>query len=328
MRILVTGGAGFIGSHLAEQLVHDGSEVVVLDDLSAGRSENVQHLECSARFRFERGDAADESLVSELARPCDLIFHLASAVGVARTVQEPLHVLDSNLDSTRAVVAAASRHSTRLVFASSSEVYGEHRGRPFSEDDPTILGSSRDGRWAYACSKLTGEFLVTSASRCAGFPFVIARLFNVAGPRQLLEHGMVIPRFVAQAQAGAPLTVYGDGEQTRCFMHVRDCVCALARLGSVPAAEGEVVNVGNDTGVSIRRLAELVKEVVGSSSPIERVDPEQELGPGYEVCRRRVPSLERLHRLIGETPRQTLRQIVSDVVAHRTKPFTLTESSP
>ncbi len=329
MRILITGGAGFIGSHLAEQLVHDGTEVVVLDDLSAGRRENVQHLERrGSRLLFRRGDAANEELVGELARECDLIFHLASAVGVARTVQEPLHVLDQNLDSTRAVVAAAERYSRKLVFASTSEVYGEHRGRPFSEEDPTTLGSSRDGRWAYACSKLTGEFMVTAASRRGDLPFVIVRLFNVAGPRQLFEHGMVIPRFVQQAQTGAPLSVYGDGEQTRCFMHVRDCVRALVRLGTTPAAEGEIVNVGNDTEVSILQLAELVKDVIGSPSPLELVNPEQDLGVGYEGCRRRVPSLEKLHRLIGDSSRRDLRQIVIDVVAHQVKPFTLTASSP
>jgi UDP-glucose 4-epimerase len=321
MRYLITGGAGFIGSHLAERLVADGDHVVLLDDLSSGTLQNIDALLASSRVSFCRGNARDPSLVAELLADCDGVFHLAASVGVRKVVEQARQVFENNLACTHAVLQAASSQRKLLVYASSSEVYGKGAGRPFCEDDDLVLGSTRVARWGYACSKAMGEWLALAHQRETGMALWILRLFNTVGPRQTGRHGMVLPRLVEQALRNEPLTVYGDGRQTRCFAHVRDVVHTMAILARRPVATGQlvsqVVNVGNDREVTILELARLVRRLAHSSSPIHTVPVGEAYPVGFEEIPWRVPDLSRLRRLLGKVPATPLGEIVDEVVTTR-----------
>jgi len=317
MRYLITGGAGFIGSHLAERLLADGDQVLLLDDLSAGSVRNIEHLLGSSRVSFCRGPAEDPKLVQELLANCDGVFHLAASVGVRQVVEQARRVFENNLACTHAVVRAASSQRKLLVYASSSEVYGKGCGRPFREDDDLVMGSTRVARWGYACSKAMGEWLALAHQRETGMPLWILRLFNTVGPRQSGRHGMVLPRLAGQAVRGEPMTVFGDGRQTRCFAHVRDVVQAMATLARRPQAAGQVVNVGNDVEVNILQLARLVRRLANSSSPIHSVPLAEAYPVGFEEVPRRLPDLARLRNCLGDVPTTPLAEIVREVVAEQ-----------
>jgi UDP-glucose 4-epimerase len=315
MRILVTGGAGFIGSHLADRLVALGEDVVVLDDLSTGSAANVAHLAGRPRFTLRIGSAADRGAVAEAVAGCDLVFHLAAAVGVRFIVDHPVRAIETNVGATEAVLDAASSRGIRVVLASTSEVYGKGERIPFREDDDVTLGPTQNMRWAYACSKALDEWLALAHARERGLPVVVARLFNTVGPRQTGRYGMVLPTFAAAALRGEPLVVHGSGAQTRCFCHVRDTVEALLLLARSPGAAGEVVNVGGGREVAILELARMVQAAASSSSPIVTVPYEEAFGPGFEDMARRVPHLGKLRALIGRVPETGLEEMIADVVA-------------
>ena len=315
MRVLVTGGAGFIGSHLSERLLARGDEVVVLDDLSTGSMENVQHLVGADGFRHHIGSALDEPLVAELMDSVDCAVHLAAAVGVRLIVERPTHTIETNVGATENVLKAASKQRRPVLVASTSEVYGKSASVPFAEDDDLHLGPTTRSRWSYACSKALDEWVAFAYHREKGVPVVCVRFFNTVGPRQVGRYGMVVPNLVTQALLGKPITVYGDGEQTRCFGHVQDAVEASLRLLGSDVAVGHVFNVGSDREVTINQLAELVKERTGSSSEIVRVPYEQAYAEGFEDMPRRVPDLAKLERVTGFRPRTSLEQIIDDVVA-------------
>ncbi len=320
MRILVTGGAGFVGSHACESLVRRGDRVVAFDDLSTGRLENVEALRRERGFELVVGSVTDRARVAELVRSADLVLHLAAAVGVRLVVEEPLRTLETNVLGTEAVVRACSDRGVPLVLASSSEVYGKGTALPFREDGDLVLGPTSCARWAYACSKAQGEWLALAHHRDAGLPVVVTRFFNTVGPRQSGRYGMVLPTFASQALAGEPLTVHGDGAQTRCFCHVEDTVSALLLLADrvrAPHVNGRVFNVGSDHEVTIARLAALVRDAAGSRSPIVHVPYERAFGPGFEDLARRVPDLSRLERATGFRPSTPLETIVADVVAEQ-----------
>jgi UDP-glucose 4-epimerase len=313
---LITGGAGFVGSHLAERLLERGDEVLVMDNLSTGSMENIRHLKKFDRLHYFLEPLENRQLLSELVDEADVIFHLAAAVGVKLIVESPVRTIETNVNGTQMVLEAASKKRKLVFTASTSEVYGKSKQFPFSEDADLVLGPTTKGRWSYAASKALDEFLALSYWKEKGQPVVIARLFNTVGPRQTGRYGMVLPNFVSQAIEGRPITVYGDGQQSRCFCDVRDSVEAILRLVATDAAVGEVVNVGNDTEVTIEELAKLVKERTGSSSPIEFVPYDQAYEPGFEDMFRRVPNLEKLVALTGFHPRTTLPEIVDRVVAY------------
>jgi UDP-glucose 4-epimerase len=316
MRTLITGGAGFIGSHLAEALVATGREVVVLDDLSTGRLENLQGHPHGA-VRFVRGSVVDEDLVDRLVADVDEVYHLAAAVGVFTIQQRTLESLRVNLRGTEAVVAAAARHEARLLVASTSEVYGKNTTIGLREDDDIVLGAPMKSRWSYALAKAIDESVTTQYVQHHGLQAVLVRLFNTVGPRQTGRYGMVMPRFVGQALDGQPLTVHGTGTQTRCFCHVADVVPALTQLMETEAAVGQLFNIGNPEQVSINDLAERVIGRTGSDSRVVHLDYEAVYGPGYEDMERRVPNCDRVRELIGWTPRYDLDDIVDAVVAYR-----------
>jgi UDP-glucose 4-epimerase len=318
MRVLITGGAGFIGSHLADAYVARGDEVVALDDLSTGRFENVLHLWQHPRFRLVTGTVEDADAVAELVAECDAVVHLAAAVGVRLVVERPVRTIETNVRGTEAVLAAAAEHGRKVLVASTSEVYGLSGRGTFREGDPLVLGATTTARWGYACSKALDEFLALGYWRERGVPVVIARFFNTVGPRQTGRYGMVLPTFVGQALAGRPITVHGDGSQTRCFCDVADVVGAVLRLMDHPDAVGGVFNVGSDEEVSIAGLAALVKDVAGSASEVVHVPYREAFRDGFEDIRRRVPDLTKVRDLIGYRPTRTLAQIVRRVVnAHR-----------
>jgi len=308
--ILVTGGAGFIGSHLVERLLAEGESVVVIDDCSTGTWDNLSAVAGHPGLRtFEAMVSRCEGLV-ELAAEARCIYHLAAAVGVELVVQSPVRTLQTNLHETEAVLEAACQNATPVLFTSTSEVYGRSHREAFSEEDDLIIGPPHVGRWSYACSKLMDEFLALAYAREKGLPVVIARLFNTVGPRQTGRYGMVLPRFIAAAREGTPLRVFGDGTQTRCFCSVADTVEALVRLQRTPAAVGQVFNVGSTAEVSIAELARQVIKTLGSSSAIERVPYEEAYPPGFEDMRRRRPVVDKLEKFIGFRPTTPLRRII------------------
>lgn len=317
MRALITGGAGFIGSHLAENLLRAGDAVVVLDNLSTGRFDNIAHLVGQPGFSYYVGPVEDAGLVTEAGRDCDVIFHLAAAVGVALIVRDPVGTIETNINGTEAVLHFAVRYGKRVLITSSSEVYGKTTKMPFAEDDDVVYGPTSRPRWAYAISKSVDEFLLRAYAQSRGLPGIVARLFNTVGPRQVGHYGMVIPRFVEQALNGGPLTVYGDGEQTRCFTHVLDVVAALSALMRLPQLRGEVVNLGSDERVSIRELAERVRRKVDPGVPIQQVPYDVAFGPSFEDMRDRVPDLRRAQALIGYAPQYDLDRILDDVIGDR-----------
>jgi UDP-glucose 4-epimerase len=317
MRVLITGGAGFIGSHLAERLVADGEEVVVLDNLSTGNLDNLRGLRGVPRFECVIGSVRDASLVHELVQTCEVTIHLAAAVGVRLILDKPSLSIHTNVNGTENVLHAASSRGKRVLIASTSEVYGKSRKMPFNEDDDLVLGSTANLRWSYACAKALDECLALSYAQERKLSAVIVRLFNTTGPRQTGHYGMVLPGFVSQALKGEPITVYGTGEQSRCFSHVADVVESLVRLMRAPNASGEVYNVGNDQEISIFALAEKVKAATGSASPIRLLPYKDVYGMGFEDMARRVPDLSKLERTIGYRPRTPLDQIIADVVAEQ-----------
>jgi UDP-glucose 4-epimerase len=315
--VLVTGGAGFLGSHLCERLVADGARAIALDDLSTGRRENLNALAGEPRFELVVGSAMDAELVAELASRADGIVHLAAAVGVRRIVERPVETIVTNVDATRVVLDAAARRRTPVLLASTSEVYGKSDAVPFREDADVSLGATTRSRWSYACSKALDEWLAFAYRAEKGVPIRICRFFNVVGPRQSGRYGMVLPSLAAQALAGRPLTVFGDGRQTRAFAHVADVVEALERLRANPAAEGEVVNVGSAEEISILALAERVRAAAGSSAPIRLVPYDEAYAAGFEDMRRRVPDTAKLARLSGLDLAGGLERAIRDVVAER-----------
>jgi len=311
---LITGGAGFIGSHLAEVLLAAGHQVLVIDDLSTGSFANIAHLVGAPGFHFARTDITDEVVLDRLASQADIIVHLAAAVGVQLIVEHPVHTIRTNVISAETVLRAALRYGCRTLVASTSEVYGKGCKIPFSEDDDVLLGPTSRSRWAYAASKMVDEFLGLAYQREYGLDVTILRLFNTVGPRQTGRYGMVIPRFVRQALRGEPLTVFGDGTQSRCFCDVRDVVQAIIALSQHPEATGRVFNIGNTEEVSIRALAERVKTLVGSSSSIELIPYNEAYAPGFEDMQRRVPDITRIQALIGWQPQRNLDAILAGVI--------------
>jgi UDP-glucose 4-epimerase len=316
LRYLITGGAGFIGSHLSEALLERGDEVFVLDDLSTGSVENIRHLKSNPRFHYVFDSIANKQLLAEMVDEADLIFHLAAAVGVKLIVESPVRTIETNVHGTQFVLDAASKKKKLVFNASTSEVYGKSDKVPFDEDADLVLGPTSKGRWSYAASKMLDEFLALSYWKERKQPVVIARFFNTVGPRQTGRYGMVLPNFVRQSLAGEPITVFGDGKQSRCFCHVKDSVEAVLRLVATPAAIGEVVNVGNTHEISIENLAQLVKQRTGSNSPIVYIPYDQAYEPGFEDMPRRVPALGKLKKLTGFVPATTLNEIVDSVIAY------------
>ena len=317
MRVFITGGAGFIGSHLSDRLLADGHRVLILEDLSTGQMANVEHLVGRPGFEHRIGSVTDAPLVAELVDRCDLTVHLAAAVGVRLIVEQPVRTIETNVHGTEVVLRAVARKKKTVLVASTSEVYGKGVKIPFAEDDDLTLGPTINSRWAYACSKALDEWLALAYAREKGVPVIIARLFNTVGPRQTGRYGMVLPSFAAQAVRGEPITVFGTGEQSRCFAHVHDVVEALVRLMQTPAARGQIFNIGSDHEVSMNRLAGMVRDAAASDSPIHHVAYEAAYAEGFEDMQRRIPDVRKLERTIGFRPTTPLEQIISDVVAEQ-----------
>lgn len=314
MRILVTGGAGFIGSHLSEALLEQGHEVWALDDLSTGRLENLETFERHPRFRFLQGDVTDTALVRGLVTQCERVFHLAAAVGVKYVLENPLRSLITNIRGTEVVLEAAAQHRRRVILFSSSEVYGKGVAVPFKEDDDRVLGPTHKLRWSYACGKAVDECLAQAYWEQERLPTTVVRCFNTCGPRQTGAYGMVIPSMVARALRNEPILVFGDGRQSRCFSAVQDVVRGVLLLADCRAAEGEVFNIGTDEEVSISDLAERIRIVSGSGSTIEFVEYEKIYGRSFEDMRRRVPDLEKIGRCVGYRPKISLDQLLEVTV--------------
>jgi UDP-glucose 4-epimerase len=313
-RVLVTGGAGFIGSHLCEALVERGDEVYVIDDLSTGRLENVALLDGHRAFHFTSGTILNYPLLESLVRKVDRIFHLAAVVGVQKIIEVPVDTIEINVLGAHNVLTLAARYNKPCLLASSSEVYGKSNKHPFTEDDDAVYGPTTKSRWGYACSKAIDEFLALAYFRSKKLPITIARLFNTTGPRQTGRYGMVLPRFVEQALRGEPITVFGSGQQSRCFADVSDVVTALILLTGIPEAAGQVFNIGNPEEITIGELAGLVKEITESASPIRLIPYDEAYQPGFEDMQRRVPNIEKLHRLTGFSPKIKLAQIAHRVI--------------
>jgi UDP-glucose 4-epimerase len=310
MRALITGGAGFIGSHLAETLLGAGHHVAVLDDLSTGSRENIAHLESHRRFECVIGSVNDERLIGSLMRRADVVFHLAAAVGVKLVIDAPIHTIETNVNGTEVVLRQARRHRTRVLVASTSEVYGKTATFPFREDADLVLGPPTVCRWGYAASKLIDEFLALAYWKEHQVPATVVRFFNSVGPRQCSRYGMVLPNFVRRAISEQPLIVHGDGSQTRSFTWVGDVIAALMALAEEPRAHGEVFNVGNDQEISIADLALRVRALADSDSEIRFVPYEQAYGADFEDMQRRVPDISKLRRLVGYEPTVQLDEIV------------------
>ncbi|HBY95018.1 MAG: GDP-mannose 4,6-dehydratase [Ardenticatenaceae bacterium] len=314
MDALVTGGAGFIGSHLAEALLARGDTVYIIDDLSTGSIRNIDHLKSNPRFHYTIDKVENVPVVAELVDRADVVFHLAAAVGVRLVVESPVRTIETNLRGTEIILEQANKKKRPVFFASTSEVYGKREQQPCCEDDDLIIGPTTKGRWSYACSKAMDEFLALAYCRERGLPVVIGRFFNTVGPRQTGRYGMVLPTFVRQALSARPITVYGDGEQTRCFGDVGDVVRAVISLVETPAAASEVFNIGNDQEITINRLAECVKHVAGSASPIVHIPYDQAYAQGFEDMRRRVPDLSKIRRVIGYEPKVETDEIIARAV--------------
>ena len=313
----MTGGAGFIGSHLAELLLEEGWEVFALDDLSTGSRENVAHLLDRTDFHLVVDSVLSPSVVNELVNKCDVVYHLAAAVGVRLIVEQPVLTLVTNVQGTETVLEFCNRFGKRVLVASTSEVYGDHRHEePLEEDARRIYGPTTQRRWAYADSKAMDEFLALAYNQERGLDCVVARLFNTVGPRQTGQYGMVIPRFVASALSRRPLEIYGDGSQTRCFCHVQDTIRALRTLMETDETNGEIFNVGSQNRISIRELAEKVRDLAGSSSELTYVPLEQVYGQGIEDMLHRIPSLRKIEEATGWRPERDLDRILADVIEH------------
>ena len=316
MKALITGGAGFIGSHLADRLLEDGHEVMVLDNLSTGSIDNIAHLKGRTGFGYTIDSVTNESLLAELIDGSDVVFHLAAAVGVKLIVEQPVHTIETNVHGTEVVLKHANKKKKLVVIASTSEVYGKSTDVPFREAADVVMGPTTKHRWAYACSKLIDEFLALAYWKEKQLPVVIVRLFNTVGPRQTGRYGMVLPTFVRQALAGQPITVFGDGTQSRSFTYVGDVVEALVRLTHERRAVGEVFNIGNMGEVTISDLAERVKRMTGSCSPIQYVPYDQAYETGFEDMPRRVPDITKIRDFVGYEPKVKLDDIIRTVIEH------------
>lgn len=314
MDALITGGAGFIGSHLAEALLDRGYRVYVIDDLSTGTIRNIDHLKANDRFQYTIETIENVPVMAELVDRADVIFHLAAAVGVRLIVESPVNTIETNLRGTEIVLELANKKKKPVFLASTSEVYGKSNKVPFSESDDLVIGPPTIGRWAYACSKGIDEFLALAYWKERGLPVVIGRFFNTVGPRQTDRYGMVVPTFIRQALAGAPITVYGDGEQSRCFGYVGDVVNAIVALMETPDAVGEIFNIGNDEEITIRGLAERVKTITDSPSAVELIPYEKAYNKEFEDMRRRVPDLSKIRATIGYEPVMDTDDIIHAVV--------------
>src|SRR5450759_660582 len=315
MRVLITGGAGFVGSHLAEALLARGDDVSVLDDLSTGSIENIAHLKSHPKFRYTIDSVTNEPLVAEMIDGCDTVVHLAAAVGVKLIVEQPVRTIETNVHGTEVVLKIANKKKKLVLIASTSEVYGKSAIVPFKEDADLVLGPTSKHRWAYACSKMIDEFLALAYWKERKLPVIIVRLFNTVGPRQTGQYGMVIPTFVRQALAGQPITVFGDGRQSRSFTYVGDVVKALLALISEPRAVGQVFNIGNGREISIADLALLIKKMTGSQSPIVTIPYDQAYEEGFEDMPRRVPDISKIRALVGYEPTVELDEILTHVIA-------------
>jgi UDP-glucose 4-epimerase len=316
VRALITGGAGFIGSHLAEALLNAGHEVDVIDNLSTGSIRNIDHLKSHPKFKYVIDTLTNEPLLAELIDRNDVVFHLAAAVGVKLIVEQPVHTIETNVHGTEVVLKHANKKKKLVFIASTSEVYGKSADVPFHEDADLVMGATAKHRWAYACSKAIDEFLALAYWKERGLPVVIVRFFNTVGPRQTGQYGMVLPSFVRQALSGEPITVFGDGTQQRSFTYIGDVVGCLMRLVEEKKAVGEVFNIGNGQEVSILRLAELVKEQTGSKSEIVFIPYDKAYEAGFEDMPRRVPDLTKIRRLVGYEPKVQLNEIIARVVEY------------
>ncbi len=316
MKVLITGGAGFIGSHLTEALLGDNNEVVVLDNLSTGRYENIEHLLKDRAFEFVEGNILDVNLVDKLIEKIDCIFHLAAAVGVDLIVKKPLESLTTNIKGSEVVLEAALRYRKKILIASTSEIYGKNVNGPLKENDDRILGSPLKTRWSYSTAKAVDEMLAYIYWKEKRLPALIVRLFNTVGPRQTGTYGMVMPRFISQALKNEPITVYGSGNQSRCFLHVKDAVKALVKLINEPKAIGEVFNIGSQGEVTIEQLAKEIIKITKSSSKIEYIPYEKAYEEGFEDMQRRVPDITKINKLIGFKPTYALSEIIKDIVSY------------
>jgi UDP-glucose 4-epimerase len=314
MRALITGGAGFIGSHLSEALLDAGHRVLLLDNLSTGSMENIAHLKGRPGFEYFIDTVENEGLLAELIDRSEVVFHFAAAVGVKLIVEQPVYTIETNVHGTEVVLKHANKKKKLVVIASTSEVYGKSEQVPFREDSDLVMGPTPKHRWAYACSKAIDEFLALAYWKERKLPVIIVRFFNTVGPRQTGQYGMVIPNFVRQALAGEPITVFGDGTQSRSFTHVADVVDALLKLVVEPKAIGQVINIGNTQEVTIRRLAERVRDLSGSTSSIKLVPYDEAYESGFEDMPRRVPDLSKAEKMIGYKPRHTLDDILIQVI--------------
>ena len=314
MRILITGGAGFIGSHLSDAYLKRGDEVFVIDDLSTGSIENIHHLKDNPRFHYTIDSVHNHAITAELVDQCDVIFHLAAAVGVKLIVESPVRTIETNVHGTEVVLSLANKKKKKVLIASTSEVYGLSAEVPFREDGNLVMGATTKGRWSYACSKAIDEFLALAYWREKKLPTVIVRLFNTVGPRQTGRYGMVIPTFVKQAISGRPITVYGDGKQSRCFGYVGDVVGALIKLMDHDDAVGEVFNIGSNEEISILDLAKRIKELTGSNSEIALVPYDEAYEEGFEDMPRRVPDISKVNKLVGFKPERSLEDILKTVI--------------
>jgi UDP-glucose 4-epimerase len=316
MKILLTGGAGFIGSHLATELLGRGQEVLVLDDLSTGRLENLRHIQSNSGLHLKEGSILDIEVLEPLVQECDEVYHLAAAVGVRLVMEKPVETIMTNVRGAENILEVCRKHSKKIFIASTSEIYGKNKSGPLSEDDDRILGSTKKHRWAYANTKTLDEFMAFAYHQAYGLPIVIARLFNTVGPRQTGRYGMVIPNFVRSALDNKPINVYGTGDQTRCFAHVSDVIQGLVGLMEHPEAVGDVFNVGNSEETSIADVARRVKAMTGSSSEIRYIPYEEAYGEGFEDMERRVPNLAKIKDLIGYEPQSKLDDILTSVIEY------------
>ena len=316
MKALITGGAGFVGSHLADRLLQQGHEVLVLDNLSTGSIDNISHLKAKAGFSYVIDTVTNQPLLAEMIDSSDVVFHLAAAVGVKLIVEQPVHTIETNVHGTEVVLKHANKKKKLVFIASTSEVYGKSTDVPFREGQDLVLGATAKHRWAYACSKMIDEFLALAYWKERKLPVVIVRLFNTVGPRQTGQYGMVLPTFVRQALAGQPITVFGDGTQSRSFTYVGDVVDAFIKLAHEPRAIGEVFNIGNVGEVSIQELAEKVKTMAKSNSPIHLIPYDEAYEAGFEDMPRRVPDISKIRALIGYEPKMDLDQIIATVIEH------------
>lgn len=315
MQILITGGAGFIGSYLAEKLLKMDKRVSIIDNLSTGTLENIAHLKDNVHFKYKIDSIMNEKLMEELIKEADMVYHLAAAVGVKYVIDNPLKSIETNVAGTEIVLALASKYRKPVLIASTSEVYGKNNKVPFKEEDDSVIGYTKLYRWSYACTKKLDEFLAFAYYREQKFPVVILRLFNTCGPRQTGEYGMVIPRFIKQAILNQPITIYGSGKQTRCFSYVGDVVAGMIELMHTPKCFGEVFNIGSTEEISIEGLAKKIKTLTKSKSPIHHISYNDAYGEGFEDMQRRVPDLTKIKNYIGYSPKVDLERLLKEIIA-------------